>query len=311
MQFDYQFFSRDGQLVEEESRTATVLTATDTSSGWPLMVFVPEKGPSSYVIKAIVSWIKRLGYAKVTFQHDQESSLRSLAEQVQRELGHAHVHIQAAPRYSHASQGSAENKNRLMAGMLRTWLSALNADFPHPQEPIDINHPIVPWLCRWCAFVWARYHVKADKLTPFRIVTGREYKTPIVQFGEVVLAKDPNVKAISKAKPRWFKGVFVGRLELDDSAVVLTDAGAVTVRTIRRLPADDQHDVSFLDAACGLPWAPAGKRAKVRAETSHVIAVPAPVAAPVMQWRHHGAKSAWVRLCNARSSSVGAAGAGR
>ena len=167
-----------------------------------------------------------------------------------------------------------------MAGMLRTWLSALNADFPHPQEPIDINHPIVPWLCRWCAFVWARYHVKADRLTPFRIMTGREYKTPIFQFGEVVLAKDPNVKAISKAKPRWFKGVFVGRLELDDSAVVLTDAGAIIVRTIRRLPADDQHDVSFLDAACGLPWAPAGKRAKVRAETSHVIAVPAPVAAP-------------------------------
>ena len=30
-----------------------------------------EKGPNSYVIKAIVSWIKRLGYATVTFQHDQ------------------------------------------------------------------------------------------------------------------------------------------------------------------------------------------------------------------------------------------------
>ena len=125
LQFDYQFFSRDGQLVEEESRAATVLTATDTSSGWPLMVFVPEKGPNSYVIKAIVSWIKHLGYAKVTFQHDQESSLRSLAEQVQRESGHAHVHIQAAPRYSHASQD----------GVARA---------------VDINHPVVSWLCRWC-----------------------------------------------------------------------------------------------------------------------------------------------------------------
>ena len=51
------FFSRDGQLVEEKSRTATVLTATDTFSGWPIMMFVPEKGPRSYVIKAIVSWI--------------------------------------------------------------------------------------------------------------------------------------------------------------------------------------------------------------------------------------------------------------
>ena len=46
LQFDYQFFSRDGQLVEEESRAATVLTATDTSSGWPLMVFVLRKAPS-------------------------------------------------------------------------------------------------------------------------------------------------------------------------------------------------------------------------------------------------------------------------
>ena len=140
---------------------------------------------------------------------------------------------------SHASQGNAENTNRLMAGMLRTWHSTLNADLPHPQEPIDINHPILPWLCRWCAFVWARYHVKADKPTPFRIVTGREYKTPIVQFGEVVLAKDSNVQAISKARPRWFEGVFVGHLELDDSAVVLTDAEAITVRSFRRLPAND------------------------------------------------------------------------
>ena len=106
--------------------------------------------------------------------------------------------------------------------------------------------------------------MKADKLTPFRIVTGREYKTPIIQFGEVVLAMNSNIKAISTAKPRWFKGVFAGRLELDDSVVALTDAGAITVQTSRRLPEDDQHDVNLLDAACGLPWTPAGSCRQTR-----------------------------------------------
>ena len=61
----------------------------------------------------------------------------------------------------------------------------------------------------------------------------REYKSSIVQFGEVVMGKLPNVKSISKGKPRWFKGIFVGRTDIDDAVVALTDAGAVTVRSIR------------------------------------------------------------------------------
>ena len=73
--------------------------------------------------------------------------------------------------------------------MLRTWLSALNEAYPNPAEPLDINHPLVPWLCRWVAFVWARFHVQADNMTPFRIVSGRDYATPIVEFGEVGLVQ--------------------------------------------------------------------------------------------------------------------------
>ena len=61
----------------------------------------------------------------------------------------------------------------------------------------------------------------------------REYTSSIVQFGEVVMGKLPNVKSISKGKPRWFKGIFVGRTDIDDAVVALTDAGAVTVRSIR------------------------------------------------------------------------------
>ena len=272
LQVDDLFFGRDGQLVEEESKKATVLTGTDLSSGWPMMAFVPHNGVEAYTVRALTSWVRRLGYPKG--QHNQESALRTVVDQVQKELGHDHVQVRAALRYSHASQGGTENANRLMAGMLRTWLSALNETYPNPAEPLDINHPVIPWLCRWVAFVWARFHVQADNMTPFRIVSGRDYATPIVEFGEVVLCKLPDTKSLSKAKPRWFKGLFVGRLEVDDSAVVLTDAGAITVRSVRRLLLADQHDVAYLNA--GLPWAPAGKRTKVRTESSQIVALPAP-----------------------------------
>ena len=279
IQFDYQFFSRDGQLVAEESRAATALTGTDTSSGWPIMIFVPHKGVDVYVVKSIMVWINRLGYNKVILQHDQEDALKTVLEQVQQKLGVDRVQLRATPRYSHQSQGGAENCNSTMAGMLRTWLSALRETYPSPNTPLDINHNIVPWLCRWVAFVWARYHIKSDNMTAFRIVTGREYTSPIVPFGEVVFSKLPNLKSINKSKPRWFKGVFVGRTESDDSAVVLTESGAITVRSIRRLPSPEQHDVNFLDSACGLPWALSGNRIKVQTESSQVV--------PMLPVTHH------------------------
>ena len=130
IQFDYQFFSRDGQLVAEESRAATALTGTDTSSGWPIMIFVPHKGVDVYVVKSIMVWINRLGYNKVILQHDQEDALKTVLEQVQQKLGVDRVQLRATPRYSHQSQGGAENCNSTMAGMLRTWLSALRETYP-------------------------------------------------------------------------------------------------------------------------------------------------------------------------------------
>jgi len=111
------------------------------------MIFVPRKGVHTYVVKALMVWINRLGYKKVILQHDSEEALRTVVEQVQQKMGPDKVQVRASPPYSHQSQGGAENTNRLMAGMRRTWLSALREKYPDPEQPIDINHAIVPWLC--------------------------------------------------------------------------------------------------------------------------------------------------------------------
>ena len=122
-------------------------------TGSLIMILTPHKGADVYVVKALMVWINRLGYKKVVLQHDPEEPLRALLEQVQCRLGPDRVQLRASPRASHQSQGAVENANRLMAGMLRTWLSALREKYPDPNQPIDINHNIVPWLCRWVAFV--------------------------------------------------------------------------------------------------------------------------------------------------------------
>ena len=51
IQIDYRFFSRDGELVEEDSRSATVLTGVDTSSGFPIMIFARQRGVDAYVVE--------------------------------------------------------------------------------------------------------------------------------------------------------------------------------------------------------------------------------------------------------------------
>ena len=77
-------------------------------------------------------------------------------EQVQTKLGVNRGKTRASPGYSHQSQGGAENANRLIAGMLRTWLSVLRAKYPKSNPPLDINHNVVPWLCHWVAFVFGQ-----------------------------------------------------------------------------------------------------------------------------------------------------------
>ena len=77
----------------------------------------------------------------------------------------------------------------------------------------------------------------------------------------------------NKSQVRWVKGVWAGKLERDDGHVVLTEAGAMNVRSVRRLPQECRHQIAAVLKACGLPWNPRfGRAAPV--ERSQPIMVP-------------------------------------
>ena len=70
-------------------------------------------------------------------------------------------------------------------------------------------------------------HCAALKLSS-KLVTGGDYNHPVATLGEIVLGKVPSPKG--KIQRRWIKGVWLGKLDRDDSNVLGTASGAIAVR---------------------------------------------------------------------------------
>ena len=171
-----------------------------------------------------------------------------------------------------------ESMNQFIAGQVRTLLADIRACYP--DEKLDVNHNLVPWIVRHSAWLTARFQADKDGQTPFRLANGVDYMQPICQFGEAVMAKLP--ESGSKSQVRWVKGIWAGKMERDDTHVLLTPAGALSARGVRRPPAPAQAQLQAMKKACGLPWDPRHTR-RVRVQDpgkSQVVVLPLPTVQP-------------------------------
>ena len=278
MQIDYCFLPRGGQEVEDESKLITILVMVDVQSGWPYCMQLPDKSSataqSKYVLHNIDLYLRNLGHQKVVLQHDAENAIRGLAQAIQNHLGASRVSVREAPPYSHQSQGAVESMNAFVQSQIRAlWL-----DNRERYPELDITSNVVPWLIRHAGWLIARFHTRSrDKLTPYKLVTGGDYSHPVARFGEVVLGKIP--KPQTKIQRRWVRGVWLGKLDRDDSHILGTSSGAIAVRSVRRLPPESQTDSKMLEEIKGLPWQPRdGVRHRVTPEVSHAMPMPLPAA---------------------------------
>ena len=271
IQMDYLFLGRHGEQVDGESALLTILVLVDTETGWPWALQIPTKGmeKGKYAVENIALFLDKLGYEKVVLQHDQENPLAAVAKAVQRHQGATKISVRASPVKSHQSQGSVESANGMLAGQIRTMWMALKARYPE----IEPTHNIMPWLVRHAAWLVARYQVKtADKMTAYHMVCGQDYNRPICRFGEAVMGKTPMTD--NKLNRRWLKGIWLGKLERDDSHIIGTSAGAVAVRTVRRLPEAGQTDAQLLNEMRGVPWQPKDGNRLARREISQPVVIP-------------------------------------
>ena len=280
IQMEYFFLSPEKEEeVEDESRLVTILCLTDTVTGWPLALQLPNKSTevaqSRYCLQNVDLYLKNLGYNKVILQHDGKPSIRALAESIQRHVGSSRASVRESPPKQHQSQGAVESMNGFVASQIRAlWL-----DVRKRYPSLDVSSNLTPWLVRHAAWLIARFHVRGkDGLTPYRLTTGSDYSHPVAMLGEVVLGKVPTPRG--KMQRRWIKGIWLGKLDRDDSNVLGTSSGAIAVRSVRRLPKESQISQELMNNMKGIPWQPRdGMRHKINRELSQPVALPAPAAA--------------------------------
>ncbi|CAE7847120.1 unnamed protein product, partial [Symbiodinium microadriaticum] len=93
------------------------------------------------------------------------------------------------------------------------------------------------------------------------------------------MAKLP--KPGTKAQRRWIRGLWVGKLDRDNTNIILTECGALSVRSVRRLPAEAQANRTLMGSAAGVPWAL--RQGRVLREPPPMVAQPVVLPAPAVE----------------------------
>ena len=80
--------------------------------------------------------------------------------------------------------------------------------------------------------------MKGTWRTPYRSIRSKDHTEEVVPFAEVCLGRKHSEDG-AKLNMRWMRGVFVGKLDRTCKFLLLTPAGAMKTRCVRRLEGDN------------------------------------------------------------------------
>ena len=232
----------------------TLLVATDMDSGAVFATQTPLKGQEGlHAIRSMVAWLNELGLKRLTLQTDGEAALIKWAEFVKRESSLT-INLRQSPLESSQSNGGAERAVRTVKDMTRTLIEHVRV---RCGVYVSTTHTLHSWAVRHAAWLVTRFqpHGGGKETSWFRL-RGRPYSSPVYEFAEAVMVRFPG--ATSRARSRWAKGVFVGKVDSTDEVVVLTENGMIRSRAVRRMPQGEEYDVPLIGRVRGLPWSTSG-----------------------------------------------------
>jgi len=94
---------------------------------------------------------------------------------------------EVSPVGSHQSNGAAEVAVQLIEGMARTSVLVVEEKY---KCKVTVRSPILPWIVRHASYVYNRFQTKKNGRTPYEVLTMQKFKSPLLEFGEVVLKRD-------------------------------------------------------------------------------------------------------------------------
>ncbi len=284
MFLDYSFLTEGGVHVKHADagsydpiKLIKIANMVDQASGAVVSTVVEVKGAKdAYCVQKFSQWIDRCGFKKVILTTDNENAVKALARKIKEKTTTCEMIIRGRPTGSSASLASGEQIQQVIAGMTRTLCKELE---DRSDTVIKVDSNVLPWIVHHCAFVRSRFNKSSDGTTPYYRLNGAHYHGHVVPFGEVVMIRIGDEKEKKKFRPKWRKGIFLGKSEFNDSCFVGTkEDGVVQGRTMHRLP-DKPFEKDRVHDLVGVPWDP--KRGLAAVADPDIPALGPPAAPPV------------------------------
>ena len=102
------------------SELFTILNMVDVALGMMARISVEERGPSTYVVSAVVEHLRAWGRKMVIFCIDGEPAIRALGIAIQHAWSEETV-IECRPNYSSSSMGPVQNMNKELCGLVKCF----------------------------------------------------------------------------------------------------------------------------------------------------------------------------------------------
>ena len=134
------------------------------------------------------------------------------------------------------SNGEIEAAVKEVKGLMRS----VKSDLEHKLNiDIDKKHPILAWLPTYVADVISRHRVGPDGRTAEKRRTGRNWRRPTFQFGELIYVHEAMAKTARQARgsyePVMKEGRYIGHHGRTGSLLVMTASGVLRGSGARRM----------------------------------------------------------------------------
>ena len=238
--------------TEKDETLATCLAAVIPTSGYGFSCVVDTKGamcPSA--MKGFTKFLEEAGVmGDAIFKTDKETTIRDFARYNASRIRKSKTILRCSPKGSHQSNGAVERFIQSIEGQIRAIKISLEKHFEAEDgtktEIIGADSNILDWSVRHAAWQWNRFHVSSTGETPHKRQIGHDYSSPVLEFGETILARTPGQRTQNKLDSNWSSGIWLGRSGLSDERIVCMDGKVLSCRTVRRTTSEQRWQIEML-----------------------------------------------------------------
>ena len=197
IQLDYAYIKQP-----QDKEPSIILLWVERLTGLAGSLITTEKGTTAQQLDAVVTFVKRQGFAHSTLQCDEEPALVKLVEEIGKQTS-------LPTRTSPASRQKLEGWKRSLFTQFRALLLDFSQRYKLHPSSLMIGSSFGQHMLRHAVWLLNRFQLhSSDNKTSFQRRWGIAYSSPVLPFGELVLAQDQSL------------AIWLGRCEVSDEHIL-------------------------------------------------------------------------------------------